>query len=89
MYGQLWLLIALAAGFVGLGLGLYVLRNILREAIERQTADEPTPAEPEREGHPEPERPAQDERAGRRTCPNCQTVNEPGFRYCSECASRL
>lgn len=69
----------LCLGLVGLAIGLYVLRNIVREARERD------PSEPTA---PEPQTVTVDPAAGR-VCSNCQTVNDPGFAYCSECAAKL
>lgn len=72
-----WIFLAL----IGLAIGLSVLRNIVREARERNPAEPTTP-----ETNPEPSPP--DDFSGR-VCSNCQTVNDPSFRYCSECAAKL
>ncbi|WP_336325935.1 zinc ribbon domain-containing protein [Halovenus sp. HT40] len=82
----------LCLGLIGLAIGLYVLRNIVREARERNRGEGP--------GSPgdEPVDPTPDERAVLETdregipqliCSNCQTPNDPSFQYCSECAAKL
>ncbi len=76
MLEQFWLFALVAPLLVGLAIGLYVLRNIVRDAADH----EPT--------HPEAgERPAH-ETAGN-VCSNCETANDPTFQYCSECAAKL
>lgn len=67
---------SLLLGLVALAAGLVVLRGIIREARERDPGEPTTP---------EPQPAAVDGRC----CANCQTVNDPSFEYCSECAAKL
>lgn len=76
MFGQLWLFALAAPLLVGFAIGLYVLRNIVRDAADHE------PTYPEDGAKPEFDSP-------RHVCSNCQTRNEPGFAYCSECATKL
>ncbi len=76
MFGQLWLFALAAPLLAGLAIGLYVLRNIVRDAAEH----EPT--------HPKAgEKPPQESSGN--VCSNCKTANDPTFEYCCECATKL
>ena len=76
MLELLWLAALVGPLLVGLAIGLYVLRNIVRDAAEHE------PTHPEDGAKPDFDSP-------RHVCPNCQTRNDPGFAYCSECAAKL
>ena len=76
MLELLWLAALVGPLLVGLAIGLYVLRNIVRDAAEHE------PTQPEAGAKPDFDSP-------RHVCSNCQTRNEPGFVYCSECAAKL
>jgi hypothetical protein len=76
MLELLWLAALVGPLLVGLGIGLYVLRNIVRDAADHE------PTHPDADAKPDFDSP-------RHVCSNCQTRNEPGFIYCSECAAKL
>jgi len=79
MVEGLWLFLWVAPLLVGLIIGLYVVVSIVQEAATRDP-DESRPAdEPVRETLAAPEN----------RCPNCETVNDPSFEYCSKCAAKL
>lgn len=76
MLGLLWLAALAGPLIIGLAIGLYVIRNIVRDAV----AHEPT--KPDDGAQPVFDSPGH-------VCSNCQTRNDPGFAYCSECAAKL
>lgn len=79
MVGEVvWWTISFAAGLFALAMAFLVLRNMVSEAKERRRSDDKPAETPD----PQPD-------GSKRVCSNCQTVNDPGFEYCSSCAKRL
>ena len=85
LFSLVWIALAIIALYVSLG----VLRDIYHEARERRardlSADGPSVQNSPDTTASTPETTDESERI----CSSCGTVNESGYTYCQQCASRL
>lgn len=94
--GQLYVAAVTALLLAGLGVGVTVLRDVFYEGLDRhrkwRTGELERYTEDTEYGASPPATPDADGENGvpsARDCPHCGTTNDPGFRYCSNCAGPL
>jgi hypothetical protein len=86
MVGQLYLLAVTILLVLALAITLPVLRNIVREGLERHRDRKTADVESETAGSDEL---GDDSDGVGKHCPHCGTVNDGEYRFCQRCAEQL